>query len=114
MTDLDIMRLALEALEESVDLVRHEYTPDWRHGLPTRKAQLDGMKAGLDAHEAAIAALNERLAQPERPSDFYDQAFELVQRQGKQVAELEEMVMIKTARIVDLQTHIENLEGEDR
>jgi len=74
MTDREIMQQALDALENSVDLVRHEYSIDWRHGLSTRKAQLEGMKAGLDAHDAAITALRERLAQPfamqVRPAEF--------------------------------------------
>jgi hypothetical protein len=66
MTDRELMQQALDALEESVDTVRHEYETDWRHKMPTRKAQLEGMKAGLDAHDAAITALRERLAQPEQ------------------------------------------------
>jgi hypothetical protein len=69
MTDRDLMQQALDALEESVDTVRHEYETDWRHKMPTRKAQLEGMKAGLDAHDAAITALRERLAQPEQEPD---------------------------------------------
>jgi hypothetical protein len=66
MTDRQLLQQALDALEESVDLVRHEYSIDWRHGLSTRKAQLEGMKAGLDAHDAAITALRERLAHCDR------------------------------------------------
>ena len=66
MTDRDLMQQALDALEESVDTVRNEYETDWRHKMPTRKAQLEGMKAGLDAHDAAIAALQERLAHCDR------------------------------------------------
>ena len=69
MTDRQLMQQALDALEESVDLVRHEYSIDWRHGLSTRKSQLEGMKAGLDAHDAAITALRKRLAQPEQEPD---------------------------------------------
>ena len=67
MTDREIMQQALDALEESVDLVRHEYSIDWRHGLPTRKAQLEDMKAGLNAHEAAITALRTALEQQAEP-----------------------------------------------
>ena len=62
MTDRELMQQALEALVESVDLVSNAYEADWRHGLPTRKAQLDGMKAGVEFHEATITALRERLA----------------------------------------------------
>lgn len=66
MIDRALLQQALEALEESIDLVRHEYKTDWRHGMPTRKAQLDGMKKGVEFHEKAITALRERLAQPEQ------------------------------------------------
>jgi hypothetical protein len=66
MTDRQLLQQALDALENSVDTVQHEYDADWRHGLPTRKAQLDGMKECLDAHIAAITSLRERLAQPEQ------------------------------------------------
>jgi uncharacterized FlgJ-related protein len=59
------LELALEALENSIDTVRSEYQNDWRHGLPTRQIQLDGMKQMLDQHESAITAIREVLAQPE-------------------------------------------------
>ena len=36
------------------------------------------------------------------------------QRMAKRIEDLEAMLERQTARIVDLQTHIENLEGEDR
>lgn len=58
-----LMKAALSALEESIDIVGEDYRTDWRHGLPTRKAQLDGKKDQLDAHEAAITALRTRLDQ---------------------------------------------------
>ena len=64
--------------------------------------------------ESIVKALRERLAQPELSADFYDQAFDLVQRQQKQIAEMEAMLERQTARIVDLQTHIDNFDGEDR
>ena len=72
MTKDEALKLALEALEDSVDTIRREYETDWRHGLPTRKAQLDGMKQALDNHEAAITAIREALAQPEQePHSWY-------------------------------------------
>ena len=37
---------------------------------------------------------------------------EEMQRMAKRIEELEKMLTRQTARIVDLQTHIENLEGE--
>ena len=36
------------------------------------------------------------------------------QRMSKRIEELEAMLERQTARIVDLQTHIENFDGEDR
>ena len=36
------------------------------------------------------------------------------QRMAKRITELEAMLERQTARIVDLQTHIENFDGEDR
>ena len=56
-----LLRQALEALENSIDTVRNEYETDWRHGYPTREAQLAGMKEMLDQHEAAITAIKEAL-----------------------------------------------------
>lgn len=63
----------LTALEESVDLVRNEYAEAvemYRH--PSRKAKLDGMKALLDNHEAAIASLRTALAEGERKQIEFD------------------------------------------
>jgi hypothetical protein len=57
---------ALEALLKSVDLVRNEYSTDWRHGMPTRAEQLNGKRETLEAHEAAITALRAALEQPQR------------------------------------------------
>ena len=59
--DEALMRTGLQSLEESIDIVRQEYLTDWRHGIPTRKAQLDGIKETFDRHEAAITALRKRL-----------------------------------------------------
>ena len=59
------LKQALEALEESIDTVRHNYEADWRHGYPTRKAQLNSMKQGVEDHEHAITAIKAALAQPE-------------------------------------------------
>lgn len=66
MTDAlrDAAQQALGALEESVDLVRNDYATDWRHGLPSRKAQLDGMAEAVKAHQDAITALRAALAAP--------------------------------------------------
>lgn len=59
------MRLALEALNNSVDLVWDEYTEaEHNYGnYPTRHAKPDGMKAMAQQHTAAIAALEKELGE---------------------------------------------------
>jgi len=59
--DTALLRQCLEALENSIDLVQHEYRENWRHGVPTREKQLNGLKEQMDTHEATIDALKERL-----------------------------------------------------
>jgi hypothetical protein len=56
------------------------------------------------------------LAQPEPFKPDWDTQAVLVketQRMAKRIEELEAMLEHRTARIVDLQTHIENFEGEE-
>ncbi len=65
MNERKVMQQALEALEESVDLVRHEYTNNWRHEIPSRAGQLESLRQGVEAHEAAIVALRTALAEPQ-------------------------------------------------
>lgn len=66
MTPIEAMKQALNALEESVDLVQNAYDTDWRHGIPTRKAQLDYEKELLDAHKDAITNLRAAIEQMEK------------------------------------------------
>jgi len=64
------MKLALEALENSVDLVSHEArNAEELYGkYPSRLARIQGLVAFEVAHEKAITALREALAeQPARP-----------------------------------------------
>ncbi len=65
MTKDEALAMALEALEESVDLVQDAYDTDWRQGLPTRKKQLDAEKIALDNHKKAIDAIKESLEEPQ-------------------------------------------------
>lgn len=65
MSTIEVMRKALEALENSVDLVQAEYTDNWRHGRPTRAAQLDGLKRLAEDHASAITALRAELERME-------------------------------------------------
>lgn len=54
-----LLQQALEALDNSVDTVREEYTEAVRRysGLPSRKARLDALNSLLTKHEASIAAI---------------------------------------------------------
>ena len=51
-----LLQQALEALDNSVDVVREEYTEAVRRysGLPSRKARLDSLNALLTKHESSI------------------------------------------------------------
>ena len=63
---IEVLKQALEALENSIDMVRCDYETNWRHGLPTRKAQLDGMKEMLEQHEKSITFLRQAIAEAEK------------------------------------------------
>jgi hypothetical protein len=62
------MDLALEALEESVDLVREDYENAKRlySNYPSRQARLIGLEDGLSKHEAAITAIKQARSAPEQ------------------------------------------------
>jgi len=69
MTDRELMQQALDALENSVDLVREDaYNAEELYGnYPTRQGKVGGLKVLADDHEKAITALRDRLAKPQRP-----------------------------------------------
>lgn len=56
-----LLKRASEALNESYDIVNHNYVSDWRHGLPTRQAQLDGMLAQVKEHSDVIEAITKEI-----------------------------------------------------
>ena len=63
----------------------------------------------------AVEDVREALAQPNEFNPDWDAMAVMVQEQqrmARRIEELEALLTRKTARIVDLQTHIENLEGE--
>ena len=68
MTDREIMKLALEALENSVDLVVNDaYNAEQLYGnYPTRQGKVGGLKVLAEQHKQAITAIKEALAQPEQ------------------------------------------------
>ena len=72
-------------------------------------------QAKREKHEATAKFIKEALAQPNEFNPDWDAMAVMVeeqQRMAKRIEELEAMLTTQTARIVDLQTHIENLEGE--
>ena len=79
----------------------------------------------MKAHDAARAAMKTRIVtgangikyittEPFKP-DYNTEAVlvEEMQRMAKRIEDLEAMLEQQTARIVDLQTHIENFDGEE-
>ena len=60
----EAMKLALKALENSVDLVREDaYQAEKLYGnYPTRQGKVNGLKVLADDHEKAITALRQALA----------------------------------------------------
>lgn len=66
MTKDEVLKLALEALENSVDLVREDaYNAEQLYGkYPSRQARVQGLKVLADDHEKAITAIKEALAAP--------------------------------------------------
>jgi len=80
----------------------------------------------MKAHDAARAAMKTRIVtgangvkyianKPFKP-DYNTEAVlvEEMQRMAKRILELEALLERQTARIVELQTHIENFDGENR
>jgi hypothetical protein len=68
MTKDEALRLALEALENSVDLVVEDaYNAEKLYGnYPTRQSKISGLKILADQHKEAITAIQEALTQPEQ------------------------------------------------
>jgi hypothetical protein len=66
MTKNEVLALALEALENSVDLVREDaYNAEKLYGnYPSRQGKVRGLKVLADDHEKAITAIKQALEQP--------------------------------------------------
>jgi hypothetical protein len=62
----EALKLALEALENSVDLVREDaYNAEKLYGnYPSRQGKVAGLKVLADDHEKAITAIKQALAAP--------------------------------------------------
>jgi len=69
MTKDEALRLALEALENSVDLVReHAYNAEELYGnYPARQGKVRGLKVLADDHEKAITAIKAALEAKDEP-----------------------------------------------
>ena len=96
----EALKLALEALES---------------GVKTTANRISWTEYDCELMEQAITAIKEALTQPNQFNPDWDAMAVMVeemQRMAKRIEDLEAMLELQTARIVDLQTHIENLEGE--
>ena len=70
-----VIELALEALENSVDLVVEDaFNAEQLYGnYPTRQGKVGGLKVLAEQHKQAITVIKEALAQPEQePVAWYD------------------------------------------
>jgi len=120
----EALKLALEALESSDKLINGSGN---HFGL---EGAMDGYYSGCfdvggnnKLLNKAIAAIKEALAQPEQEPDLEGELqtmsdlIVLITRQrdgfAHELTEHSKLIAVQTARIVDLQTHIENLEGEE-
>jgi hypothetical protein len=74
MTKDEVLKLALEALQNSVDLVREDaYNAEKLYGnYPTRQGKVRGLKVLADDHENAITAIKQALAAPVQEPVAYD------------------------------------------
>ena len=66
------LEMALEALENSVDLVVNDaYNAEQLYGnYPTRQGKVGGLKVLAEQHKQAITAIKEALAQPALEQNF--------------------------------------------
>lgn len=93
MTKDEALHIALETLEYA--------GPSW---IEARQPAITAIKAALEAKDETF-----------KP-DYNTEAVlvEEMQRMAKRIEDLQALLERQTARIVELQEHIENFEGEDR
>ena len=79
-------------------------------------AQAEETRAWFTTDEINAWAEKKLKENPQWTQDWNTQVVlvEEMQRMAKRIEDLEAMLEQQTARIVDLQTHIENFDGEDR
>lgn len=61
MTDTELLKMALDAMENAREGVWCEYENFWGLLLPTRKTQADALREAAEKHDAAIASIRKRL-----------------------------------------------------
>ena len=61
----EILQQVHDALINSSGALWNEYLSDWRHGIPTRRAQLDAKLKMCEDHDKAIDEIKAALAQPD-------------------------------------------------
>lgn len=61
MNDEQLLKAALDALENSRDVVWNEYHMYWGLNLPTRQSQADALREAAEKHDAVIAEIRTRL-----------------------------------------------------
>lgn len=61
MTDTELLKRALDALENTQDAVWDEYRNFWGLLVPSRKPQTDALRGAAERHDAAIVAIRKRL-----------------------------------------------------
>ena len=115
MTDRELMQMALDSLIDAVDSQSWEMQLNIdQHGEWYRRSVY--LKEAVIKSQETIEALRARLAQPNDFNPDWDAMAVMVeeqQRMAKRIEELEAMLERQTSRIVDLQAHIENFEGEE-
>ena len=83
--------LALEALEESVDLVREDYENAKKlySNYPSRQARLLGLEDRLSKHEAAITAIKQARSAPvQEPLDTLISAWQALEETSGHVLDV--------------------------
>lgn len=63
---IELLQRALDALNDSVDVVQNEYArySEMYQGYPSRKSQIDSYQQAYERHKKAIADLQAAIALP--------------------------------------------------
>lgn len=61
MTDEQLLKAALDALEDSRDTVWNEYHADWRNGLQPERSSVADLRRRAQDHDAVIVEIRKRI-----------------------------------------------------